>query len=111
MAVIAYYMSYAIMLAVVLAARFSKDGFTSGEWTMGPRLGLLVNVFGLVYTCWALIFIPFPSILPVTAANMNWSLPVYVSVMVLAMTAWFMWARKNWPGPNERVAKFVLGGA
>lgn len=106
LAVIGSYMSYAIILVLVIYTR-STAGLELGPWNMG-RFGLLVNVFALLYTCWTLVFLPFPSVLPVTASNMNWSLPAFVTVMVIALTLWYSSAKKNWPGPNQKVVDYVL---
>lgn len=81
--VISFYVSYAIILAVVLYARFTEYGLPLGAWNMG-QFGGFVNAFGLLYTCWTLIWLPFPSLLPVTASNTNWSLPEYATIMIMA---------------------------
>lgn len=107
LSVIGFYVSYAIMLAVILLARYSKGGFAPGPWSLG-RLGPFVNGYGLLYTCWTLLWLPFPSVLPVTASNMNWSLPAYVTIMVVVMTFWLTRAKSSWPGPNQKVAEIVL---
>lgn len=108
LSVIGFYVSYIIMFCVTLYARYgTKEGLVLGDWNLG-RFGPFINVFALLYTCWFTIFLGFPSILPVTAINMNWSLPAYVSIMILATTLWVFRASKSWPGPNERVVASVL---
>lgn len=111
LSVIGFYVSYAIILAVTLYARYrAEGGLALGEWNLG-RAGPLVNAFALLYTCWMLVFLPFPSMLPVTASNMNWSLPAYATIMILAVTLWFVRARNIWPGPNQKVVDLVLRGS
>lgn len=107
LSVIGFYVSYAIILGVVLYARFSKAGFALGKWNLG-WMGPFVNAFGLIYTCWMLVFLPFPSTLPVTASNMNWSLPAYATIMILAFSLWFVRARQTREGPDQKIVDIVL---
>lgn len=102
----AIYLSYAVVLASVLYARLTK-GIELGMWNLG-KSGILVNVFGLVYTVYAFIWLPFPNYLPVTASNMNYSGPVLGTVLVGAITLWFMRAKQHWDGPNRAIIEFVL---
>ncbi|KAG8162111.1 hypothetical protein KVR01_007876 [Diaporthe batatas] len=103
---LAIYMSYAIVLACVLYARLT-NGLELGQWNLG-RAGTPVNVFGLVYTLYAMIWLPFPTDLPATASNMNYCGPVFGVVLVAAVTLWFVRAQRGWDGPNRAVVDFVL---
>lgn len=105
---LALYTSYAIAIGSMLYARYSSTkGLQLGEWNLG-RWGLAVNVFAIVYTLWMIVFLPFPSTLPVTGANMNYCGPVMVFVLLLATTLWFVRGRKHWHGPNITIVDFVL---
>lgn len=111
-------LSYAIVLACLLRARLVRrvagpggDGqqqFRPGRWRWGRRTGLFVNVVGLVYTVYVMVWLPFPNYLPVTAANMNYSGPVFALMVLGATSLWFLWKRSQWSGPNHVVAEFVL---
>lgn len=103
---LAIYMSYAIVLACVLYARLT-NGLELGQWNLG-RAGTAVNMFGLVYTVYAMIWLPFPTDLPATASNMNYCGPVFGVVLVAAITLWFIRAQRGWDGPNRAVVDFVL---
>lgn len=81
---LAIYMSYAIVLACVLFARLT-NGLELGQWNLG-RAGTAVNISGLVYTLYAMIWLPFPTDLPATASNMNYCGPVFGVVLVAAIT-------------------------
>ncbi|KXJ96816.1 amino acid permease [Microdochium bolleyi] len=98
--------TYAIVIGVILYVR-STTGMPESQWTIG-RWGMPVNVFALVYTLYIMIWLPFPTDVPVTAATMNYSGPVFVGIMAVAMGGWFLWARKNWAGPNQAIVDFVL---
>lgn len=111
---LALYLSYAIVLGCLLYARCcsgqgDKDKFRPGPWSLGPRLGLVVNVLGLVYTVYVMAWLPLPNYLPVTAANMNYCGPVFGLMLLGATTLWFVRGRAWWAGPNPVVAEFVLG--
>ncbi|KAH7016202.1 amino acid/polyamine transporter I [Microdochium trichocladiopsis] len=87
------YFSYALVLAVVLHRRLKGD-FTLGEWNLG-RWGLLLNIFALSYTIYTMIWLPFPTTLPVTAQTMNYSGPVFVGAGMIVTGLWFGWAKKT----------------
>lgn len=103
---LAIYLSYAIVLSVVLYARLS-DGIEFGVWNFG-KAGTFINVFALIYTLYAIIWLPFPNYLPVTADNMNYCGPVFGVVLIAIVALWFIRGKANWDGPNRDVIAFVL---
>lgn len=103
---LAIYLSYAIVLACVLHARINGH-FKPGPWELG-RPGTMINILGLVYTVYIMVWLPFPNYLPVTAANMNYCGPVFGAIMVGIVTLWFIRAWKSWDGPNRAVVELVL---
>lgn len=103
---LASYVSYALILSVSLYARLTV-GLKTSEWSMG-RLGTPINVFALVYTLYCIIWLPFPTTVPVTATSMNYCGPVFIAVMAGAVGSWFVWAKNNWAGPNQGVAEIVM---
>jgi choline transport protein len=103
---LACYVSYAIILASILYARFT-NGIQLGEWNLG-KAGAVINIAALIYTIWVAIFLPFPSNLPVTASNMNYCGPVLGAVLVGTIGWWAVRTRHNWRGPNRNIVKFVL---
>ena len=107
---VALYISYAIAISSMLYNRFATGGVQLGEWNLG-RYGVWVNSFALLYTLYVLIFLPFPSTLPVTGANMNYAGPVMVVVLALAVGLWFLRARKHWSGPNLSIVDFVVANS
>lgn len=89
-------------------ARYSHQStFTPGEWNWG-RWGGPINIFALVYTVYIVIWLPFPSTLPVTGANMNYCGPIMGFVLLVALGLWIGWARKKWPGPDVGIMDFVV---
>ncbi|KAJ0107334.1 hypothetical protein J7T55_015800 [Diaporthe amygdali] len=104
---LAVYLSYAIVLACLLYARLN-GGFKPGPWNLG-RAGSIVNMLGLVYTVYIMVWLPFPNYLPVTAANMNYCGPVFGLIIIGVVSLWFIRGREHWKGPNRAVVEIVLG--
>ncbi|WZH45495.1 amino acid/polyamine transporter I [Fusarium acuminatum] len=107
---LALYISYAIAIGSIIYVRLSGSNIKLGEWNLG-RFGLPINIFALVYTLYVIIFLPFPSTLPVTPENMNYCGPVMVAVLAIAVGLWFTHARKHWTGPNLTILEFVVANA
>ncbi|KAH7037360.1 amino acid/polyamine transporter I [Microdochium trichocladiopsis] len=103
---LALYNSYAIVFSVTLYTRLTT-GLPHREWSLG-RAGLAMNIAALVFTVYCMIWLPFPTKVPVTAYSMNYSGPVFLVVMLGAMGAWFVWAKRNWGGPNKALAEHVV---
>lgn len=103
---LALYFSYAVVLSVTLHARLTK-GMPASDWSMG-RLGTPINAFALVYTLYIMIWLPFPTAIPVTTVSMNYCGPIFLAVLIGAVGAWLLSAGKHWKGPNEDVAKVVI---
>lgn len=101
----AMYLSYAIVLAVVLYARLACL-IQTGPWNWGSQ-GTTINAVALLYTLYVLVWFPFPQTIPVDATNLNYCGPVLGAVLVLALALWA--ARKGrWQGPSRFVAEVVL---
>lgn len=108
---LALYASYAIAIGSMLYARYNTvGGVQLGEWNLG-RYGQFVNWFAMLYTLWMMVFLPFPSTLAVTGANMNYCGPVFMFVVIAAATLWFVRGSKHWQGPNITIIDFVLANS
>lgn len=104
---LALYFSYFIAIGCMMYARYDTGNpIQLGGWNMG-RFGPSVNTFALVYTLWVMIFLPFPSTLPVTGSNMNYAGPIFTGVVLFAVILWFAWARKRWAGLNVEIIEYV----
>lgn len=100
---LALYLSYFIAISSMLYSRYSKNSrLELGEWNWG-RWGGTINIFAWFYTVYMAIWLPFPSTIPVTGANMNYCGPVMALVILLSVFSWFVWAKKNWTGPNTTI--------
>lgn len=78
-----------------------------GEWNMG-KWGIPVNTFALIYNLYIIVFLPFPSVLPITASGMNYMGPVFGFVLIVVIAWWFLYARSRWHGPNLTIMECVM---
>jgi len=96
------YISYLIPIILLVMKRFRKEPITFGPWTLG-RWGMPVNLFAIVFGIFVCIFVPFPTILPVTAENMNYCGPVFVGLIILLMFDWMVRGRVKFTGPLKEL--------
>ncbi|KAJ5219695.1 hypothetical protein N7468_008899, partial [Penicillium chermesinum] len=94
------YVSYLIPIVMMIIRRLDKTRppIMFGPWSLG-RYGMAVNVFALIFGIFVCVFVPFPTQIPVTARNMNWSGPVFVGVCLLLLADWVFRARRSYVGP------------
>lgn len=107
---IAAFASYTLPIASFTWYKLTHKDVEYGPWRMNKVFGLLVNVFAL---CWCLFFVivlPFPPEMPVTAANMNWSGPIFLAVTLLLTADWFLRAHKRYHGPVIEIEGFSTLG-
>lgn len=69
-----------------------------GPFKLG-RCGIPINLVSLVYLVYAIIWIPFPTTLPVTAQNMNYAGPIMLTIIAGALVDWFVSGRKRFKVP------------
>jgi choline transport protein len=98
--------SYLIAIGCMLHARLANEGVRYGGWRLG-RWGVAINIFALVYTAYIMVFLPFPSTLPVTGTNMNYALPIFAIALFAALGLWVFWGKKNWKGLEAGVIALV----
>ena len=67
------------------------------------RYGAPINVVAIAFCTFLIIFLPFPPIIPVTAVNMNWAAPIFIAVMIFAISDWFVKGRFMFVGPIMEV--------
>lgn len=87
------YISYSIPVVLVLSQ--GRSNFKHGPFWY-PKLGLVANIVMLAWSLVALIFYCFPYYLPVVTDQMNYASPVLVGTLVLIMSLWFLYGKKNY---------------
>ena len=110
LASMALYFSYAIALFCMLYARYQSthggQSLVLGQWNLG-RYGVYINIYSLIYTLYVMVFLPFPSTIPVDATNMNYCGPIFLFVFFFAIALWFFKAQRGWPGPSVAIINYV----
>lgn len=101
------YSSYFIAIACMLYARLTDGNMSYGEWNLG-RWGVPINIFALIFTAYIMVWLPFPTTIPVTGKNMNYAGPIFLVVVILALVSWLGWARAHWDGPNNEIVRLVV---
>lgn len=74
-----------------------------GPWYVPGMYGIAVNGFACVYLTILIFFCMWPSKLPVTAENMNYTAVVTVVVIALSVGYYHFWARRIYTGPVVEV--------
>ncbi|OJJ50178.1 hypothetical protein ASPZODRAFT_22854 [Penicilliopsis zonata CBS 506.65] len=96
------YVSYTIPVVLMLRKRLLHEPITFGPWTMG-RWGLAVNLYAIVYAIFVCIFVIFPTEVPVSATNMNYSGPVFLGVLLFLICDWLVRGRGRYIGPLKEL--------
>ncbi|KAK0382770.1 hypothetical protein NLU13_9866 [Sarocladium strictum] len=112
MAVMGMYISYAAPIAcMLLNGRPNLLEDTDYGWfKMSKWTGITANVVSLAWWLLVTIFVTFPTIRPVTAANMNYALPVTAGWCFLGLIYYIFWGRKKFVMPVVQ-AKTAAGFA
>ena len=95
---VALYFTYLIPVCLILMKRLKGEHIAYGPWRLG-RWGLPVNIFSIFYSTFISIFLFFPSFLPVTALNFNWTVVVFFGVILISMGYWVAFGRRQFNGP------------
>ena len=98
---IALYMSYLQLLISFLVYKIQKQPLNYGPFTLG-KWSYAVNVYGICFLIFIIIWLPFPPYLPVTASNMNYAGPIFGFVVCCALVDWTFWGHKRFSVPTKR---------
>ncbi|RLL97436.1 hypothetical protein CFD26_106440 [Aspergillus turcosus] len=90
--------SYIIPIVMMAWKRLRKEPITFGPFTLG-RWGLAINIYAIIFGIFICTFVSFPTEIPVTATNMNYSGPVFLGVSVLLICDWAVRGRGRFTGP------------
>lgn len=86
------------------ASKDSEDAkLVYGPWYMPGMYGIAVNAFACIYLTVLIFFCMWPSELPVTAANMNYTALVTAVVVAASTGYYYFWARRIYTGPVVEV--------
>lgn len=88
-----------------LASKDSVDArLVHGPWYLPGMYGIAVNAFACVYLTIIIFFCMWPSELPVTTENMNYTALVTAVVIALSIGYYYFWGRRIYTGPVVEVS-------
>jgi len=100
MAVLGLYASY--MIPIVYFMIYGRPKFAAhefGVFKMPKPVGLALNILACAWLVLAMVFSTFPTIMPVTPQNMNYSTVVMVGWVMLGGAYYFISGRKKFEVP------------
>jgi hypothetical protein len=98
LAAISIAFSYVPPILFVTVQKLRGNPPQYGPFKLG-RYGILVNIFALCYLVFIIIWMPFPTLLPVTAKNMNYAGPLLGVIVIGAVLDWIISGRKRFKAP------------
>jgi amino acid transporter len=95
--------SYSVSISCVLYRRlFQPELLPPARWSLG-RWGIPINIFGIGYVVFAFFWSLWPNGTPVNASSFNWSVVIFIAVMILTVVMYYFKGRKVYVGPVTTV--------
>ena len=95
------HVSYFLPILFILLRKIRGPPPTYGPFSLG-RWGIPINLFSLMYLIFVIIWMPFPTVLPVTASTMNYAGPVLLLVIIGALVDWMISGHRRFEVPVAR---------
>ncbi|KAG6012157.1 hypothetical protein E4U54_007695 [Claviceps lovelessii] len=97
--IVALLQCYCLSIGCMLYRRlYHPETLPYARFSLG-RYGVLINAWAVVSSLWGFFWCFWPQVYPVTAGGFNWSSPIFVSVLFIAMTYYAITGRHNYHGP------------
>ncbi|PSN72507.1 amino acid transporter [Corynespora cassiicola Philippines] len=104
-----FFGSYLIPFTLLFWKRIKHpESMEFGPWTLG-RWGPLINGFAILWSVLVMFFSFWPTMVPVTRENMNWSCVLWGSVVIFAGVFWLLHGRRVYKGPIIETVSAVGG--
>ena len=97
---VSLYISYLPPIIFILIRRLSGQPTPLGPWNLG-RWGIPMNIIALAYAIFMIIWLPFPTSLPVTKNTMNYAAPLWAGCFLLALLDYITGGHKRFRLPEE----------
>ncbi|GKT46588.1 choline transport protein [Colletotrichum spaethianum] len=101
MAIIGMYSSYIIPIVYMMA--YGRKNLSPSDYApfkLGPVLGPVLNVISLIWMIVVIIFSTFPSAMPVTPQNMNYSIVVMAGWLLFGVFYYLSFGKKKFEVPS-----------
>jgi choline transport protein len=89
-------------ILLLLIKRIRGEQVPYGPWRLG-RWGLPLNLVAVVYSLFTMVWMFFPAFIPVTPANMNWTVVVFFGSVLISIVCWFVYGNRSYHGPVQEV--------
>ncbi|KAK1961087.1 amino acid permease [Colletotrichum sublineola] len=100
MAIIGMYASYILPITYMLACgRKNLSPSDYGPFKLGPVLGPVLNIISLIWMTIVIVFSTFPSAMPVTPQNMNYSSVVMMGWLFFGVAYYLSFGKKKFEVP------------
>ena len=100
----ALFTTYILSISAFIRARLLPGGIPQSRFSLG-RFGMAINIFSVLYLCFAIIFTFFPTASNPTPVNMNWSILVFGVVIIFAVVQYLVHGRLIYQAPVTQVRK------
>jgi choline transport protein len=107
LATLAQYISYWFPILFFLLRKLEGREPVYGPFKLG-RWGIPINVFALTWCTFMIIWLPFPTFLPVTATNMNYAGPMWVGCCLLAIADYWVTGKNRFQIPKVVLREFEM---
>ncbi|KAF2014283.1 putative amino acid permease [Aaosphaeria arxii CBS 175.79] len=98
---LALHISYFLPILFILLRKLRGPPPPYGPFKLGI-FGIPINIFSLCYLIYVVLWMPFPTLLPVTKDNMNYAGPIFAAVLIGALGHWFISGHKTFQIPINR---------
>ena len=98
---IALHISYILPITFILLRKIRGPPLAFGPFKLG-KWGIPINLFSLLYLFFVIIWMPFPTMLPVTGSNMNYAGPILLAFIFGAILDWVITGHKRFKFPVAR---------
>lgn len=97
--------TYAVSISCLLYTRIlHPDRLPAKRWSLG-RFSIPVNLLGLLYVIFALFWSFWPGAPGFVADEFNWSVVMFVGILVISLVMYFVHGRYHYSGPVEHIAR------
>ena len=97
--IVALMLTYFISISCVLHRRlYSPELLPKARWSLG-RLGIPVNIAGIMFVMWCFFWSFWPNTTPVDLESFNWSIVLFTGVAALSLIMYWVQGRRVYDGP------------
>lgn len=83
---------------IPIACKLFFGQFKPGPWHLG-KYGWMINAWALIWTSFVSVVFVMPTVIPVTAENMNYAVVYLAGILAFAYLYWFIAGRRYYTGP------------